>query len=241
MEKAGLGAGDMTRYLEILRGDPAEVELVAKDLLINVTNFFRDPKIFEYLAREIVPQLVDGHPQDRALRIWVAGCSSGEEAYSLAMLMREQIAAAKSHVKLQIFASDVDADAVAIARDGLYPNTIEDDVSKERLTRFFVKEGSNYRVSAELRASVVFSVQDLLSDPPFSRMDLISCRNLMIYLTPEAQERIVSLFHFALCQGGILLLGSAEAIGNRQGRFEVISKSERLYRHIGRSRQRHPK
>ena len=147
-----------------------------------------------------------------------------------------QIAAAKRNIKLQVFASDVDPDAVASAREGLYPETIEADVSPARLARFFSKEDHGYRVSPELRAAVVFTVQDVLADPPFSRLDLVSCRNLLIYLRPEAQAKVVSLFHFALREGGILLLGSSETVGNVDGRFEVISKSERLYRHIGRSR-----
>ena len=152
------------------------------------------------------------------------------------MLFLEQITAAKRNVKLQVFASDVDPDAVASAREGLYPETIEADVSPERLARFFTKEDHGYRVLPELRAAVVFTVQDVLADPPFSRLDLISCRNLLIYLRPEAQAKVISLFHFALREGGILLLGNSETIGNDDGRFEVISKSERLYRHVGRSR-----
>ena len=152
------------------------------------------------------------------------------------MLFHEQIAAAKRNVKLQVFASDVDPDAVAGAREGLYPETIEADVSPARLARFFTKEDHGYRVLPELRAAVVFTVQDVLADPPFSRLDLVSCRNLLIYLRPEAQTKVLSLFHFALREGGILLLGSSETVGNDDGRFEVISKPERLYRHIGRSR-----
>ena len=175
-------------------------------------------------------------PQDQPIRIWIAGCSTGEETYSLAMLFREAIAAAQRNVKLQVFASDVDPDAVASAREGRYPETIDADVSPARLAHFFTKEGHSYLVSPELRSTVVFTVQDVLADPPFSRLDLVSCRNLLIYLRPEAQARIVSLFHFALREGGILLLGSSETAGNVEGRFELISKSERLYRHIGRSR-----
>ena len=152
------------------------------------------------------------------------------------MLFHEQITAAKRNIKLQVFASDVDPDAVASAREGLYPETIEADVSPARLARFFSKEDHSYRVLPELRAAVVFTVQDVLADPPFSRLDLVSCRNLLIYLRPEAQAKVISLFHFALREGGILLLGSSETIGNADGRFEVISKPERLYRHIGRSR-----
>ena len=152
------------------------------------------------------------------------------------MLFREEIAAAKRDVKLQVFASDVDPDAVAVAREGLYPATIEADVSPERLARFFTKEDHGYRVSPELRATVVFTVQDVLADPPFSRLDLVSCRNLLIYLRPEAQAKVISLFHFALREGGVLLLGTSETVGDVDGRFEAISKTERLYRHIGRGR-----
>ena len=141
----------------------------------------------------------------------------------------------KRNIKLQIFASDVDPDAIASASEGLYPETIEAEVSPERLERFFIKEDHGYRVIPELRASVVFTVQDVLADPPFSHLDLVSCRNLLIYLGPEAQAKVISLFHFALRDGGILLLGNSETIGNADGRFEVVSKSERLYRHIGRS------
>ena len=236
MAMAAIETDDMDRYLEILRSDTGELDLLAKDLLINVTSFFRDPKVFDLLAEKIVPDLVRSQTPDHPLRIWIAGCSTGEETYSLAMLFREQITAAKRNVKLQVFASDVDPDAVASAREGLYPETIEADVSPARLARFFSKEDHGYRVLPELRAAVVFTVQDVLADPPFSRLDLVSCRNLLIYLRPEAQAKVISLFHFALREGGILLLGSSETVGNVDGRFEVISKPERLYRHIGRSR-----
>ncbi len=237
--RMAMGAGavhDVAGYLAALEADPAELELLAKDLLINVTSFFRDPKVFDHLAKVTLPELVRAHAADQPLRIWIAGCSSGEETYSLAMLLREEITASKRNVKLQIFASDVDSDAVAQAREGLYPETITADVSPERLARFFSKEEDGYKVSPELRANVVFSVQDVLSDPPFSRIDLISCRNLLIYLGPEAQAKVIALFHFALRQGGLLLLGSAETAGNVDGRFEIISKPARLYRHIGRAR-----
>ena len=236
MAMAEIKTDDMDRYLELLRSDTSELGLLAKDLLINVTSFFRDPKVFEFLAEKIVPDLIRRHTSDDPLRIWIAGCSTGEEAYSLAMLFHEQSTAAKRNVKLQVFASDVDPDAVAHAREGLYPETIEADVSAARLARFFSKEGHNYRVMPELRAAVVFTVQDVLTDPPFSRLDLVSCRNLLIYLRPEAQAKVISLFHFALREGGLLLLGTSETVGNATDRFEVISKQERLYRHIGRSR-----
>ena len=235
MAMAAIKTDDMDRYLALLQSNADELNQLAKDLLINVTSFFRDPKVFDLLASKIIPELVRSQPLDHPIRIWIAGCSTGEETYSLAMLFREQIAAAQRNIKLQVFASDVDPDAVASAREGRYPETIEADVSAARLARFFSKEGQSYLVSPELRATVVFTVQDVLADPPFSRLDLVSCRNLLIYLRPEAQARVVALFHFALREGGMLLLGSSETAGNVDGRFEVISKAERLYRHIGRS------
>ncbi len=236
MAMAAIGVNEMERYVGKLRDDPIEIERLAKDLLIHVTSFFRDPAVFDQLARTVLPDLIGGHVPDRALRIWVAGCSTGEEAYSLAILFHEQLAARNSHVKLQIFASDADEDAVAAARDGLYPATIEADLTPARLAAFFTREDGNYRVVPELRAMIVFTVQDLLADPPFSRLDLVSCRNVMIYLGSEAQRRIVALFHFALRTGGVLLLGNSESVGDAAGRFEVLSKVARLYRHVGRSR-----
>ncbi len=236
MALAGLPLQEMDRYVAALRDDPAEADRLAKDLLIHVTRFFRDPAIFDLLARTIVPELIGRLPPEQTLRIWVAGCSTGEEAYSLAILFQEQVAAVNSRVKLQIFASDADADAVALAREGLYPPTIEANVTPARLAAFFSKEEGSYRVLPELRSMVVFTVQDLLADPPFSRLDLVSCRNVMIYLGSEAQRKVVSLFHFALRPGGVLLLGSSESVGDAADRFSVISKASRLYRHIGRSR-----
>ncbi len=236
MAMAAIGTGGMDRYLKVLRSDTSELDLLAKDLLINVTSFFRDPKVFDLLAGKVLPVLIGGKPPGESLRIWIAGCSTGEETYSLAMLFQEQIAAAKRDIKLQVFASDVDPDAVARAREGLYPETIEADVSPERLARFFSKEERGYRVLPVLRSVVVFTEQDVLADPPFSRLDLVSCRNLLIYLRSEAQAKVVSLFHFALREGGVLLLGNSETIGNVDGRFEVISKPERLYRRTGGSR-----
>jgi two-component system, chemotaxis family, CheB/CheR fusion protein len=236
MAMTSIDTSDVDSYLEMLQRVPAELNLLAKDLLINVTNFFRDPQVFDFLAKEVIPDLVRSHAPDRPIRIWIAGCSTGEETYSLAMLFREEIAAAKLGIKLQVFASDVDPDAVAIAREGLYPETIAADVSAARIARFFSKEDHSYRISPELRAAVVFTVQDVLADPPFSRLDFVSCRNLLIYLRPEAQAKVIALFHFALDQGGLLLLGTSETVGTSDGRFEVVSKAERLYRHIGRGR-----
>jgi two-component system, chemotaxis family, CheB/CheR fusion protein len=233
---AALAPGDIDRYRAILLDDSTELELLAKDLLINVTSFFRDPLVFGLLAEKIVPDMVREHSPERPIRLWIPGCSTGEETYSLAILFREAIAGLKLAIKLQVFASDVDPDAIAIAREGLYPESIAADVSPERLERFFAKDDRGYRILPELRAAVVFTVQDVLADPPFSRLDMVSCRNLLIYLQPEAQVRVLSLFHFALRDGGILLLGTSETVGNSEDRFEVVSKSERIYRHVGQGR-----
>ena len=226
------GVKTAAKYLDLLLRDANERDQLSRDLLINVTGFFRDAAVFDFLAKSVVPDLVRDHPLDRPLRIWIAGCSSGEETYSLAMLFREQIDASKRDVKLQIFASDVDPDAVASARDGLYPDSIEADVSPERLARFFSKEDRNYRVSADLRSNVVFTVHDVLADPPFAHLDFVSCRNLLIYLLPEAQAKVISIIHFALRDGGLLLVGDAETVGVADGRFAVVSKPQRIYRRV---------
>lgn len=236
MALAAIDSGGIDRYLDLLREEPKEVELLVEDMLINVTSFFRDPEVFNFLAEKVIPDMARRHSRDTPLRVWSVGCSTGEEAYSLAILLHEQVAAAKQSARLQIFASDIDPDAVAIAREGLYPESIAADVTPERLARHFVKEDNGYRISPEIRATVVFTIQDVLVDPPFSRLDLISCRNLLIYLRPEAQEKIFSLFHFALREGGLLLLGGSESVSSGDDRFEMIHKPERVYRHCARSR-----
>lgn len=237
MGLAKLRLDAMPKYLALLQKDAGECDALAADLLINVTTFFRDPKTFLLLASTTIPDLIEHHKSDQPLRVWVAGCSTGEEAYSIAMLFLEAIAAAKRPIKLQMFASDVDAAAVATARAGIYPATIAVDIAPARLKRFFVADDAGgYRVTAELREAIVFTVQDILSDPPFSRIDMISCRNLLIYLTPRAQTKVISLFHFALRDRGILLLGSAESIGSTAGRFQTVAKAERIYRQIGQGR-----
>ena len=236
MVMAAIDVSDVDRYLQLLRTNEVELALLCKDLLINVTSFFRDRPVFDLLAETTIPDLVRNHAPDKPIRVWIAGCSTGEEAYSLAMLFQEAISAAKLSIKLQVFASDVDPDAITTARDGLYPANIEAEVAAPRLARFFTKEEHHYRVSPELRAAVVFTVQNVLADPPFSRLDFISCRNLLIYLRPEAQAKVLALLHFALREGGILLLGTAETAGADDDRFKAISKPERIYRHVGRSR-----
>jgi two-component system CheB/CheR fusion protein len=235
MALAGLKLDDTAGYLAMLRADAAERQSLIGDLLIHVTSFFRDPAVFDTLAETVIPEMIRSHPAGQPLRVWVAGCSTGEEAYSLAMLFLEQIEASGRAVKLQVFASDVDAEAIAAARDGAYPAAIEDSVAPARLARFFVREDAAWRAAPDLRAAIVFTIQDVLADPPFSRLDMVSCRNLLIYLRPDAQARVLAAFHFALRDGGILLLGSAENAIAPEGGFEAIAKAERVYRRGGQS------
>jgi len=236
MAMAGLPPHGFDAYLGTLGEGGPELEALANDLLINVTRFFRDAKVFAQLRQTTIPDMIANHDSDQALRVWVVGCSTGEEAYSIAVLFHEALTAVRSNLKLEIFASDADADAVAIARDGHYPAAIELDMSPEILARYFQRDKRGYRVTADLRASIVFTVQDILTDPPFSRLDMVSCRNLLIYFQPEAQAKVIAILHFALRNNGVLLLGRAETPGALDDRFAIISKSDRLYRRIGRAR-----
>ena len=230
------GMTETARYLEKLNAEQTELDSLAHDLLINVTEFFRDAAAFEALAETVIPEMVALQHPDKPLRIWSPGCSTGEEAYGLAILFLEAIAASKRAIKLQVFASDVDPHSIAFARAGVYGPETELQVSPERLSRFFAHEGSGFRVVRDLRDAVVFTVQDLLADPPFSRLDLISCRNVLIYLQPSAQEQILSLFHFALRAGGVLFLGRSETVGPFKDRFEPINKKQHIYRHLSAGR-----
>ena len=220
-------------YVRLLTDDPAEAALLFDDLLIRVTSFFRDPEAWRFLQERVVRPLVERKDARAALRVWVPSCCTGEEAYSIAMLFLEELQAARKSGPLQIFASDVDAAALDFARAGLYPENIVADVPPERLSRFFVEENRCFRVSKELREPVVVARQNLVADPPFSTLDLISCRNALMYLEPEAQKRIVALLHFALAEDGHLFLGTAETIGQQEDLFEVISKKWRIYRRVG--------
>jgi len=223
-------------YLQLLRNDPKEVKSLFKDLLIGVTTFFREPQAWECLTQEVIPRLVREKGPGTALRVWVPGCATGQEAYSIAMVLVEQMQAAQVSHEIQIFASDVERDALDAARAATYPESIAVDVSPERLRRFFTKVNGSYRVNKELREAVVFAEQNLITDPPFSKLDLISCRNLLIYLEEEVQRRIISLLHFALAEGGYLFLGPAETIGPAEDLFEPLSKKWRVYRRIGPTR-----
>ncbi|MEI7703805.1 MAG: chemotaxis protein CheB [Deltaproteobacteria bacterium] len=216
-------------YARYLREHPGEVQLLFKELLINVTSFFRDPDAFEVLRKEILPTAISGKPEGWVFRAWVAGCASGEEAYSIAILLRELMDEVHVEFKVQLYATDLDEDAITMARTGVYTTNIAQDVTPERLRRFFIKDEAGYRVKKEIREMVVFAVQDVIKDPPFTRLDLLSCRNLMIYLEPEAQERLIETFHYALRPGGVLFLSPSESLGHPVDLFRPISRKWRLF------------
>ncbi|MBS6037909.1 MULTISPECIES: CheR family methyltransferase [Pseudomonas] len=227
------GQSNLAGYLHYLEQNPAESTALLADMLIGVTNFFRDREAFEALERHVLPQLasehdpVDGHDE---IRVWSAGCSTGEEAYSLAMLICEQLALEQRNRKVQVFATDLDERAIGIARTGLYSEAIVTDVPPSRLRQFFVKEDQHYRVRKEVREKVLFARHNLLSDPPFSQIDLIVCRNLLIYLDREVQRDILLMFHFALRPGGHLFLGSSESADVVGELFAPVDKRNRIFR-----------
>jgi two-component system CheB/CheR fusion protein len=221
-----------------LREHPDEVEHLVKDLLISVTSFFRDPEALQVLEMQVIAPMVKAKDADAPLRVWIPGCATGEEPYSIAMLLLEQLTAAQKSCNLQIFASDIGEDALEIARQGVYPESIVADVSPKRLGRFFTRvDDQSYQVTNQLREAVLFAKQNLVSDAPFSKLDLISCRNLLIYLEAEIQKKVIALLHFALNEGGYLFLGPSEAIGQQVDLFEPVSKKWRVYRRIGPSRR----
>jgi two-component system CheB/CheR fusion protein len=221
---------DVRAYLEHSRQHPEELHGLLRDLLISVTNFFRDPESFQRLESEIVPRLFAGKGRGDHIRVWVSGCATGEEAYTLAMLLSEYAETLASPPSLQVFATDIDEDALANGRNGVYPNTIATDVSPERLKRFFVKEGRYYRVKRELREMVLFAPHNILRDSPFSKLNLVSCRNLLIYINRNMQERVLEIFHFALKPDGYLFLGSSESAEGVSDLFVPVDKKHRIFR-----------
>ncbi|MBV9484353.1 MAG: chemotaxis protein, partial [Acidobacteria bacterium] len=220
---------NLSEYLAHIRQHPEEVKGLLHDLLISVTNFFRDPKAFQQLESDVVPRLFAEVKTGDQIRVWVPGCATGEEAYSHAIMLTEFAETLSQPPSLQIFATDIDEQALAYGRQGLYPNTIAADVSAHRLRRFFSGDGPSYRVKRELREIVLFAPQNLLRDPPFSKLNLISCRNLLIYIDRQAQERLLETFHFALKPGGYLYLGSSESADGLSAGFSTIHKKSRIF------------
>ncbi len=220
-------------YVQRLRNDSAEVQQLARDLFLSVCSFFRDALALETLVTQAIAPLVAAAPANTVLRIWTPGWATGEEAYTIAMLFFEELARARKNCSVQVFATEMDSAALDVARRGVYADRIEADVSPERLARFFVKlDDAGYRVSKQLRESVVFATHKLLADPPYSQLHLICCRNVLMYLEPEAQRRLISMFHFALRPGAYLFLGPLETMGTYPNMFEPVSNVRRIYRRV---------
>lgn len=224
--------GTMPDYLAVLLGNTAEVDLLFKEVLIGVTSFFRDSKVWEELRSTVLPELLASAEPGKTFRAWVPGCSTGEEAYSLAIAFREALESlgGQTSASLQIFATDLSADAIAFARRGQYPEAIAADVSAPRLERFFRAQSGNFQIDSRIREMVLFAQHDVIMDPPFTRLDVLCCRNLLIYFTAKLQKRLVPLFHYSLRTGGILILGGSEAIGTAHDMFSVVSSKSRIYR-----------
>ena len=231
---------DVNEYIDYLRRHPEEIQALLSDLLITVTNFFRDKDTYKSLEQQVVPQIFANKTSAEQVRVWVAGCATGEEAYSIAILLHEHAARLADPPKIQIFATDIDADSLATARDCRYNEIIAGDVSPERLRRFFVKEGQNYIVKKELRDSILFAPHNLLRDPPFSRIDLITCRNLLIYLNRNTQDLLLRVLHFVLRQGGFLFLGASESAEGAASLFAPLDKKNRIYRALPSAAQHPP-
>jgi two-component system, chemotaxis family, CheB/CheR fusion protein len=220
---------DASQYVRYLEDHPDEVKILFKELLIGVTNFFRNAEAFDALRKKILPKMLSRKPENYELRIWTPGCATGEEVYSLAMVIREYMDELKHNFKVQLFGTDIDEEAIDRARAGLYQGNINLDVNPQRLKRFFVKEDNDYRIKKDIREDIVFAIQNVIKDPPFTRLDLISCRNLMIYLEPELQNKLIPLFHYSLKPGGVLFLGPSESIGGFSDLFPVIDKKWKFY------------
>lgn len=217
-------------YLAFLQSNPDESQLLLNELLINVTQFFRDPEAFVVMQEQILPSLLANKFQDSTFRVWVAGCASGEEAYSVAIVLRELLQDHGLALNIQFFATDLDAEAIATARAGLYPLSTANDISAQRLSRYFTQEPTGYRVKKTLREMIVFAVHNVIKDPPFTRIDLLCCRNLMIYLEQKLQSRLIPTFHFALQQNGVLLLSPSESVGSHASLFRTLHRKWKFYR-----------
>jgi two-component system CheB/CheR fusion protein len=220
-------------YVRYLKENPNEVDNLYNEMLIGVTNFFRDQEAFEILKEKVIPKLFENKNPGDSIRIWVSACSTGEETYSVAMIIKEYLELVKTHYDVKIFASDIDEKAIKIAGAGVYSESILGDISKERLRRFFVKKGSNYQVAKEIRSMILFTTHNVIKDAPFSNVDLITCRNLLIYLEPVMQKKILSLFHFSLIQNGFLFLGPSETIGDMTDSFSLFNSKWKFYKKKG--------
>jgi two-component system, chemotaxis family, CheB/CheR fusion protein len=224
---------DIRHYVQYLKENPVEVNALFKDLIIEVTSFFRDPEAFEVLDKKIIPAILDHKKPDSAVRVWVPGCATGEEAFSLAILFQEAMDRLNKHLNVQIFATDINKETIETARTAQFPEGISADMPAELLGRFFIKENGGYRVKKTIRDMVVFAAQNLISDPPFSKLDLVSCRNVLIYMDSVLQKKVIPLFHYTLNQNGYLFLGSSETIGEFSSLFSPVDTKWRLFQRKG--------
>lgn len=224
------------KYATFLQGSPQEVDKLFHELLIGVTSFYRDEAVWDLVAERVVPQLFAGKPPGAQIRVWVPGCSTGEEAYTLAMIFSEVLGSSLKDYDIKIFATDVDKKSLEFAGVGRYPDGIETQITPDRLSRFFVKKNNSYKVSDAIRKLVIFAAQNITADPPFSRIDLITCRNLLIYLHPSAQRRVLSTFHFALNPNGFLVLGSSESLGEAGNLFNIVDSKNKVFQALGKKK-----
>ncbi|HEY3390958.1 MAG TPA: chemotaxis protein CheB, partial [Prolixibacteraceae bacterium] len=222
----------INNYVRFLQGNPKEVEILFKELLIGVTSFFRDSAVWDMLREKVLPEMISSLPERYVLRAWVTGCSTGEEAYSLAIVFKEVMEKLKQNrnLTLQIFATDLDTEAIELARKGSFSKNIATDVSPERLSQFFTVEGDGYRVNSTIREMVVFAPQNVIKDPPFTKLNILSCRNMLIYMEPELQKKLITLFNYSLNPGGIMVLGTAETLGNSNFGFEELNSKLRIFK-----------
>ncbi|HTY20520.1 MAG TPA: chemotaxis protein CheB, partial [Geobacteraceae bacterium] len=233
-------AGGIRKYISLLEEIPQEAQALCQEILIGVTSFFRDPEAFEALRTKVIPHLFSGRYPDDQLRIWHPCCATGEEAYSVAMLIREHLEREKMDARVQIFATDIDEGAIAQARAGFYPDDIEAEVGEERIKALFTRANGRWQVAKRLRDMIVFANHSIIKDPPFSKLDLLVCRNFLIYLDPEMQKRLVSLFHTVLKPGGFLFLGAAESVGRNSELFTDVDKKWRIFRRMESERGKEP-
>jgi len=228
-----LAIEDIPDYARYVEEHPDEVKIIFREILINVTSFFRDPEAFEFLKTNVLPELIRNKNEYDSIRVWVPGCATGEEAYSLAIIIRELLEDLEKDCKVQIYSTDIAEDVIAVARKGFYPPNIAADISPERLKKYFIRQETGFQINKDIREMVIYATQDLIKDPPFTKLDLLSCRNLLIYLESELQARLIPAFHYALKPGGILFLSSSESIGNFPDLFKQINRKWRIYEASG--------
>ena len=223
------------KYYQLLGQYPKELEILFGELLIGVTSFYRDPAAFEVIAKNAIPKIFETKKDEKEIRVWVVGCATGEETYSLAILFKEYMEEIKENYNIKIFATDIEKQALQIAGEGIYSEGVVADLSPERLNRYFTKKGSKYQIIDSIRKMIIFAPHNIITDPPFSKIDLISCRNLLIYLNIEIQKRVLSLFHFALIPQGILFLGSSESLGELASLFAPLDNKWKIFQYKGGS------